>query len=194
MKIHQEYIERHNLKTKVPPHVKTGALMLRFEEDGKINWIVTKIVWDHEPLYRIGKYKIDVLKPVSGRYMQTRNGNFKSILNEKKIVFWDQLNGYLENWTKEVDSNYIVKGEKEVELVAWEMFIHCNDEIISKTGFHDELFATIDPRKSIEERYNMMKSFMKKIERTGLLDSWKMEFFDKIVRNYLHWVMDFNGN
>lgn len=194
MKIYEEYIRRHQLaNTSVFPHVQDGAILLRFKENGKYSWLVTTIRWNHEPQYHPGKYLIDTVRPV---YNSSRRGFYQNVHDTEK-VFWDQYHDHINHWIKNVDKSSVVSGAKEVALAVFEMFLHCNDLLVARSNVNeDQLYASIDPNKSIDDRYEAYLELRKTILRdngnssNGLAPNWKLEFDSKIIRNYMHWLAD----
>lgn len=190
MRISEEYLGRHKLQTKVFPHIQNGTIITRFKESGRISWLVTKVRWEHEPQYHPGKYYIDTMKPYD---IRGRSGFFRSV-HERETIFWDQYHDRIEHWIKNVDKDSVVRGEKEVSLVALEIFLHCSDSQLADISNIDEkVFPAIDPTKSLDDRYAAFQELRKTIlhsERSSLGRHWHSEFDHGIIRNYIHWLAD----
>lgn len=191
MRISEEYLERHKLKTRVYPHIENGAILTQYQEGGQRSWLLTKIQWNHDPTYHPGKYYVSTMKP---QHDAMRRSSFFRDVNERETVYWDQYHDRLDHWLKNVDKGSIVHGEREVTLAVWEMFLYCNDSVVARLNNADEkVFPTIDPSKSLDDRFEAFQGLQKSLlhpERGDLARYWQSEFDYNIIRNYVHWLAE----
>ena len=190
MRIYEEYFNRHKIKPTVHHHIQNGSILVQFEENGKFNWLVTRINWCHDPLYHPGKYYLQTMQPLHG---SARMGIFQDV-HEREEIYHEQYHDRLEHLIRNVKKGSIVRGEKEVTLAVWSMFLYCQDTNISRLSNADlKIYPTIDPTKSVDERYEAIQGLRNNLlhyERSDLGRLWHVEFEQRIIDNYLYWLAD----
>lgn len=216
MQLYEEYLDRHDVGTKVLHHVKRGSLFLKlpFEDPKKAKratkkkssmghhwspmprnstrWNVITVEWNHEPTYHPGKYYCNIMAPRHDS-ANRRNCTFDVIV-ERKIVHYDEWDSYWANWLKGTAKQTVVHGKDEVLLAAWEMFVFCNDTYFSRRPYEDKLFRSIDSELSVEDRksaFSEVRELMACKERDSeVLSKWQHDFEMSHLQNYLHWLAD----
>ena len=197
MRLYEEYLERHLLNMPIVRHENQGAIILRTTDSKHWNsrWIIVTIRW-HDQGIHPGKYYVEFYSPVHDGYSTGRLFNKSGA----KELEWDEYEDYFLNWSNNMTgfldessrkTSFVVKGDKDVILTAWEVFLFCYDGWF--TSQCSELRGYIDRSVDLdllsEERYcGYQDSLIYLTARhTAILKSWKYDVLG-LVQKYSYWL------
>lgn len=177
MRLFEEYFQRHKI-TDVPlvHHCASGTLFFESTDScqWQSRWVLLSIQWvedNHHP----GQYHIKMSVPVYDGYAK---GNFfmQRRIIEKK---WQDYEEFILDWVKTVNGLKPIRGQKEVTLAAWEMFVFmCDNWFIKQSSqLKQKLFQSLDKENSITTRYSNYQdvAIFLATHHPAVLRAWKYE-------------------
>lgn len=185
MQLCDEYLQRHGLEIKRSHHVDRGVVFLRKCTKSAIHWSMIFINYKHHKV-RPGEYTVQYTRPVRRGY----HGRSYEVVNED-ILQWDQYeDGIISFLNNQIGGGYkLVKGQENVVLTAWEIFVHTQDGFLVSHINDEDFLRSLDLDLSSTERHKSYLSFTNKNKRQEWFIYWSDEWINHI-RHYCHWLVD----
>lgn len=125
MRLHEEYIRRHNLPIPIIRYDSRSNLFLK-TKDAPFRWSIFGITWRPQS-HRPGFYEFTRMEP-----LHNGNGTFRCF-EKDKCVYWDQYEKEITRVVVEYkEQGFHPTPSKERTLMAWEMFLYMYDGWLSE--------------------------------------------------------------
>jgi hypothetical protein len=188
MNIIDEYLLRHGLSFPIVRH-SDGIVILRELQTQKLFVLSTKwITNNHHP----GHYLVELRHPSYSASKQSLSNLFECRFSYEKN--WSEYEDFFFSWMRNMNFVPILE-RKNIIISAWEIFVCCYEFwfLNGSDLFKEELFDTLDPEQSLENRFFSCEHFFnqKEFKISELSKIWEEKFLGEI-NNYLDWFDSLN--
>ena len=192
MFLFEEYLTRNQIDI---PYVKATNNSSVFYRHGD-TWAILSLRYleqGNHPGYHIARY----MEPQGSRfdrYGNDRTGCTLRKVKEDDIVYWDNYQIYLTNWSKSIHKTDIAASELDARLAAWEICLQCFDTLLTPYANSELFFNTINLDLSPTKRYNYVEQMLHLIRREErgknqvLAHFWEDDLAN-FYRNYATWLV-----
>lgn len=197
MRLFEEYLNRHKIDdVPIIRYSNNSCVILKtFSGFKKSNYLILNINWedhDHHP----GQFHIGYIYPIHDGYKTDRIFQKAALLTKK----WNEYEDFVLEWVKEakIEINagkfsLPIKGDQEIVLALWEMFVFAYDSWFMKQSFDIKktLFHSLDEDLSIAKRYKAHQDVLASLSfyHLGVLKVWRHEVLS-FSNNYSKWLVD----
>ena len=195
MRLFEEYFKRHDIvDVPVVHHCAAGSLILRTTDPSlwKTRLLLVSIKWenhDHHP----GQYIIDMNSPIHDGYLSETFFSKPSSIRKK----WHEYEDFILDWCENLKGVKPVRGQKEIVLAAWEIFVFSYDSWFLKQPHEIKqiLYEGLDVEKSIDYRFKHYQdvAIFLSTHHPAVLRTWRYEVLAR-VQNYADWLADIIDN
>lgn len=194
MKLHEEYIQRHNLNVPVFCYDCRSDVFLK-TKNSPHRWAVFHIIW-RQKTSRPGFFEFMRMEPL-------HNGHGAlSCFDKENYVYWDCYQTQIMNIVSSYkeDGFYAVSGQEKI-LMAWEMLLYMYDDVLAKrissNDFYFQVEKSIDSSMSVSSRISSYKNALRILSESSGVDRI-MDVFNfqlmPMARWNSKWLEDlFNG-
>lgn len=160
MRLHEEYIARHNLAVPVVRYDKRSTVFLK--SNSTCEWRILAISWK-ECDWHPGRFE--------ARYTYPCHDGYEDVLLEDvfspRQLHWDEYEEYLLGLVSLISSEYTAVPYKDRYFVAWQFFLVMYDSALSVLGpdFISIVGKSLAPDISLRKRDNLVeegKSYLKR--------------------------------
>ena len=191
MRLHEEYLKRHQLSVPIIKHVPLGHLIVRNSGEtcfnvSTVNWTVLKMKWE-DPVYHPGFYLFKFLQPYK---TNLSDSNFLRAKDEEIKIRWDEYEDYLLNWTANFKPSMFITDPMEIVMTVWEMFIYSHEQTIIERyrSLSNLFFKTLDFHSNLAGRYNSYVKLLKLVDQNDFpFNMWRRNL-NEIAQNYSPWI------
>jgi hypothetical protein len=188
MRLQEEYFRRHHIDTPLVNYCNQGSVILRTVDPAiwQNRWVLVTIHWIEHPQHP-GFFRIDFSTPVHNGAEKSRF--FTRLPSADKE--WDEYEDFMLNWVGKLEGVVPVRGNKQIVLAAWEMFVYCHDGWFRRQSYDlkQMLFNTLDDEMPVNERYSAYQEMVAYFttQHPALLKTWKYEMLYQ-VQYYSDWL------
>lgn len=161
MRLHEEYIARHDLSVSVVRYDKRSTVFLKSKSKRMCEWRILAISWK-ECDWHPGCF--------DARYTHPRHDGYKDVLLRDvfspRQLHWDEYEDYLVKFVEEMREEYTAVPSEDKYFVAWQFFLVMYDSALSVLGPDFIYIAgkSLAPDVSLKKRNNLVeegKSYLK---------------------------------
>jgi hypothetical protein len=189
MRLAEEYTRRHHLKgIPLVEHCHYTSLILQATNPARwgSRWLVLYVRWV-EDLYHPGRYAIRLCRPNHDGFV--KNNLFEPL--KEVECWWDQYEQFLLDWLEDLHDVKPIRGQKEITLSAWEIFLFCYDGWFVYQPGHvkEKVYRSIDEELSLQERYIGYQDVLiyLTLHNSDILKAWKCDVLSGF-QNYAEWL------
>lgn len=191
MNLVSEYLNRHSLKVPVVLSTATGSLFLRSKNsDKRCRWSLVSIDYVAAK-YHPGTYRVITMKPIHNGLI-AKGRLFDPVASND--LFWDEYESFLLDWAKD-QTLQAVDNEKEVLIVAWEMFVYGGDKRLARFANREDFFNSVNIDLPLKDRHaaciQMINILCSDPNYHSLFRSWQGEMKRYINKDkYSYWLAE----
>lgn len=185
MRLHEEYIKRHNLDIPIVRHDKVSTVFLKSKES-PVCWRIINVRWN-SCYWHPGKFHITFQKPIHDF------GNKLKNVSATKKCYWDEYESHLLKWSKKLRKDFSAIPEEDCDLSLWYMFLMMYDSKLAKTclDIKSLILESIKPEHEKSTRkmfFSKAKSQLRERE-PDLFEAFRYSV-QPLSENYADWLAD----
>jgi len=173
MRLHEEYIQRHNLSVPVVLYDDHSQIILR-SRNKPYSWRVISTYWrsgGHQP----GYFEISCKMPVHNGY---HKGKMLEDIIRPRTVFWDSYEGCVLDLIDAQKPDFLAVSGDETPLASWGIFLLVYDRWIAANvplEFYEFASQSLDESLSMEKRWASYNLALNCLKGTEVEDVYKYQ-------------------
>lgn len=162
MLLHDEYLNRHNLKPATFQYRTNSCLFLSDVEPVgrliRLRWQNKPPPFSELPSHGPGVFVFESKLPQKSVRTELLRTEVQTCL------YWDEYEPYLSKWSRAIDPKHVILGEQEAVIFAWQMFVFIHESVFLTCNFRDLLYDSLNTDMSIDDRYKLVNECLYALE------------------------------